>query len=103
MLEPLTLEPSRYEHDTFMSIDANAQELAELLTARFDDAEHVLMICHSRGGLVARSASDLVDGTLASRLSIHTFGTPHRGTPLADLHALSRSFIFWSASSIQAM
>ena len=41
------------------------------------------MICHSRGGLVARSASDLVDGTLASRLSIHTFGTPHRGTPLA--------------------
>ena len=31
MLEPLALEPSRYEHDTFMSIDANAQELAEAL------------------------------------------------------------------------
>jgi hypothetical protein len=84
MLAPLRLQATRFEHDTFISIDANATELSELLTARGEGTDSVTLLCHSRGGLVARAAADMLPDTLAARTSIHTFGTPHLGTPLAD-------------------
>jgi pimeloyl-ACP methyl ester carboxylesterase len=84
MLSPLGLTLARFEHDTFVSIDDNATELAALLRTKAD-ADRFILLCHSRGGLVARAAADLLDPSIAARLSIHTFGTPHRGTPLADL------------------
>jgi hypothetical protein len=47
----------------------------------------LLLIAHSRGGLVARLASDiLIDREIWSRtrLEVFTYGSPHRGTPFFD-------------------
>jgi len=76
----------RYEHDTFLDIEDNAEELASLL-ARPSPCEHVLVVGHSRGGLVARRAAQIVKarlrGTKSNRsFRIWTYGTPHQGTPL---------------------
>lgn len=84
MLEPLSLSAARFEHDTFISIDRNASELSQLLTTRAATAEQIILLCHSRGGLVARAAADLLPESVAARTAIHTFGTPHTGTPLAE-------------------
>ena len=87
-LQPLGLSTTRFEHDTYVSIDDNAQEFAGLLRAKLSSARRIVVISHSRGGLVARAAADLVPSILARRLSIHTFGTPHLGTPLAEFGRL---------------
>jgi hypothetical protein len=84
MLAPLRLSAARFEHDTFISIDKNASDLARLIHARAESAERIILLCHSRGGLVARAAADLLPKELAARTAIHTFGTPHKGTALAE-------------------
>lgn len=84
MLEPLSLSAARFEHDTFISIDRNASDLGRLLEQGAESADAIILLCHSRGGLVARAAADLLPEELAARAAIHTFGTPHTGTPLAD-------------------
>ena len=74
----------RYEHDTFHRLKDNGDELAELITTRLN-AKRLLLVGHSRGGLVGRATM-----TALSRLhyqgEVHllTFGTPHKGTPLAN-------------------
>jgi hypothetical protein len=68
----------RFEHDTFLAIDANATELAAKI-ANGLHAERLLLIGHSRGGLVARAAA----AELGDReVHVWTFGTPHFGTPV---------------------
>lgn len=69
----------RFEHDTFRWPRENARELAALI--RELPGTRILMICHSRGGLVARYA---VAGLPRHDASIVTLGTPHRGTPIAS-------------------
>lgn len=66
------------------TVPSRAAELAKALEAL--DAERVNIIAHSMGGLDARYAASRLS---ASRriASIVTVGTPHRGTPLADLGA----------------
>lgn len=65
------------------SVAARAADLARAISAL--DAPRVNIVAHSMGGLDARYlASKLVRGKVAS---IVTVGTPHRGTPLADLGA----------------
>ena len=64
------------------SVPERARELCDAITAL--PHARVDMIAHSMGGLDARYA--LAHLGLASRVrSLVTVGTPHRGTPLADL------------------
>lgn len=65
------------------AVASRAGELARAIAAL--DAPRVNIVAHSMGGLDARfAASRLAPGRVAS---IVTIGTPHRGTPLADLGA----------------
>jgi triacylglycerol lipase len=64
------------------SVPERARQLCDAITAL--PHERVDLIAHSMGGLDARYA--LAHLGLASRVrSLVTVGTPHRGTPLADL------------------
>jgi triacylglycerol lipase len=66
------------------SIQVRAQRLAEMVRAL--DAPRVNLVAHSMGGLDARYAISRLG--LADRVaSLVTIGTPHRGTPVADLGA----------------
>ena len=51
--------------------------------ARFSGAG-VVLVCHSKGGVDAQTAL-VYDGAAAKVDRLITLGTPHRGTPLADL------------------
>ena len=65
-------------------IQVRAQRLAEMVRAL--DAPRVNLVAHSMGGLDARYAISRLG--LADRVaSLVTIGTPHRGTPVADLGA----------------
>lgn len=85
-LRPLGIPMAVYEHDTFLPIDQNAEELAGLVMRHFG-ASPLTFVCHSRGGLVARAAIDRMP-SLADQIQLHTFGTPHSGTPLAEYDRL---------------
>ncbi len=67
------------------SIAVRATDLAEQI--RRLQAERVNIVAHSMGGLDARYA--ISELGLSSRVaSLTTIGTPHRGTPIADLASL---------------
>jgi triacylglycerol lipase len=71
------------------SIVARAQQLAEQIEGL--GCERVNIVAHSMGGLDARYAIACLG--MAPRIaSLTTIGTPHRGTPLADLAALVGAF-----------
>jgi triacylglycerol lipase len=64
------------------SVAQRAQELAAVVNGI--DAKKVNLVAHSLGGLDARYAISRLG--LAPRVaSLTTIGTPHRGTPIADL------------------
>ncbi len=66
------------------SIAARAEEVARMVRAL--PADQVNIIAHSMGGLDARYAIARLG--LASKVaSLTTVGTPHRGTPIADISA----------------
>jgi pimeloyl-ACP methyl ester carboxylesterase len=78
-----------WPHDTLARINANAQDLAELIENLLGPTGlPLLFVCHSRGGLVARAtAVKLINGNQrwAERLrGAVTFGTPHLGAELAE-------------------
>jgi pimeloyl-ACP methyl ester carboxylesterase len=74
----------RFEHDTFASIASNAKDLATL--AQAVPSPGLLLACHSRGGLVGRQAAQLLCQTPSRHvIKVVTFGTPHEGTPIANL------------------
>lgn len=77
---------ARYEHDTFISIRHNANDLAKLVIDRQLSPRHLHFVGHSRGGLVARLAAAEVFRHAPrwgpDHIHVHTFGTPHRGTPV---------------------
>jgi hypothetical protein len=78
----LRLPARRYEHDTFRPLIDNAEELARLVKETVD-CTRIILIAHSRGGLVARLAMDLLRRNgWAGAVEVWTFGTPHLGTPL---------------------
>ena len=66
-------------------VPERARELARLLEALPHD--RLTLVAHSMGGLDARWA--LAEGDAAAKKieSLITIGTPHRGTPIADLFA----------------
>ena len=74
----------RFEHDTFVSISSNARQLATL--AQRLGTQALVWVCHSRGGLVGRQATSLLCQELpVPAVQVLTFGTPHEGTPIANL------------------
>jgi pimeloyl-ACP methyl ester carboxylesterase len=90
----------RFEHDTFLSINENARELADLISNA--KATRVLLISHSRGGLVARVAAQIVSSHCAVELM--TFGTPHQGTPFASAATGGfRSLVSAGAASLRRL
>ena len=76
----------RYEHDTFRPIDENAEELMTLIAERLQ-VDELYLIGHSRGGIVARYAAQLLESGRAKPnvKEILTIGTPHLGTPLVSM------------------
>lgn len=84
----------RYEHDTFLSVDSNGEELAQLIGSRIN-ANVLTLIAHSRGGLVARLARlNLQRASYPGEIRIVTLGTPHLGTPLVNLAQQNCSLAF---------
>jgi hypothetical protein len=83
----------RFEHDTFLSINENATELADLIQQRIA-TQHLLIAAHSRGGLVARTAAARLANAYQGQIEIYTFGTPHQGTPLAAMGGKLLNLLF---------
>lgn len=78
------LQVLRFEHDTFLPVLDNAQELVELINkVSAGPRAEIILIGHSRGGLVARAAAaQFAKHPGGPNVGVCTFGTPHRGTPL---------------------
>jgi len=79
----------RYEHDTFIGLAENARELEELINGCFPIEDgigrRIVLIAHSRGGLVARWARHrLTRSSTIRAVDVLTLGTPHRGTPIVS-------------------
>jgi hypothetical protein len=83
-----------FPHNTLAKIEINARELARDLNGAISDGPNpVGLVCHSRGGLVARMAAEYLyeedqkkdQDFWRDRLRICvTFGTPHLGSDLAE-------------------
>ena len=71
----------RYEHDTWLPVGVNARELASLIEQ--SGTRRVLLVAHSRGGLVARQARDVLRGKDYD-IRLLTLGTPFLGTPIVS-------------------
>jgi pimeloyl-ACP methyl ester carboxylesterase len=85
------LHPYRFEHDTFASIGSNARLLADLLMQV--RSPRVVIVGHSRGGLVARRAAQLVSRTGdGPTIDVISAGTPHEGTPFINSARNVRAF-----------
>jgi hypothetical protein len=84
----------RYEHDTFLRLDGNGLELAGLIQDHLR-VERLLLVAHSRGGLVAKIASDkLMKDGFRGDLALYSFGTPFLGTPLVAIGKKALNFLF---------
>ncbi len=73
------------------SIDERGKELSNQIrkaldSGRLDSKQKVHIIAHSMGGLDARLMISENIGNIAAQIrSLSTIGTPHRGSPIADL------------------
>jgi len=74
----------RFEHDTFKPVAANAERLAELLQQKLPQSR-VLLVSHSRGGLVSTLAAMLLQKRGRRDIEVFAVGTPFGGTPVAML------------------
>jgi hypothetical protein len=88
-----TVSLLRFEHDTYQPIRTNAERLCALVRQKLAlppagmAQPELVFVAHSRGGLVARLASDLlIERGLwnKDRLEVFTYGSPHRGTPFFE-------------------
>lgn len=72
----------RYEHDTWLPVLENVRQLSRY----FDDMKpgRILLVAHSRGGLVARQAGDKLKRH-GWTVRVVTLGTPFAGTPMIDV------------------
>lgn len=77
-----------YPHNTLTAIDINASDLQQQLNRLPKTVQKILFICHSRGGLVARSAVVKLytqDKEWGKRLvGCITAGTPHNGIGITE-------------------
>lgn len=68
----------RYEHDTWLPLGTNADELIKLIDSL--NTENVTLVAHSRGGLVAAECAQA-----RPHVRSITLGTPYFGTPLLSV------------------
>lgn len=73
----------RFTYPTFASVDAAGSRLADELKTYVNPSNPAVLVAHSMGGLVARSAVEL-HGAAPYVRAIITLGTPHQGSPLAS-------------------
>ena len=84
-LVPAGVDRYRFEHDTHVPLHHNADELHDLLVDL--EAQRLVIVAHSRGGLVVRHALDRLSSEqpqLRERIRAVTLGTPFEGTPMVD-------------------
>jgi hypothetical protein len=85
----------------------SGRELAELLEADFGSAGDLVLIGHSMGGLVVRSACHSAaaggHGWLGRLTHAAYLGSPHRGAPLERVGSLANSLLAWSPYSAPFM
>lgn len=92
-IESRDLHKSYSPVDTWVNIHESALKLKALLIRLRDRFPHadVDLFAHSQGGLVARAMLEYLADSYDPRLPrvehLVTYGTPHRGTPLAALPA----------------
>lgn len=86
-----------WQHNSLLSVDDNAEQLeVDLKMALRGSTTRFVLVCHSRGGLVARALLERIDKSKSgvwprrkpligkeSIAGIITFGTPHKGAKLA--------------------
>jgi pimeloyl-ACP methyl ester carboxylesterase len=72
----------RFEHDTWHSIVQNSDLLAQQIWRL--GPERISLVAHSRGGLVARRASEVLAERGRADVRVITLGTPFAGTELVD-------------------
>lgn len=106
-----TYEIWRFHHDTrkrigFDGNSGNAKELGDAITREFGTDRHILLLAHSRGGLVSRAyMCKYGDGNHGDRvLGLVTLATPHHGSPGAvpdwGLHTIEGKFRDTSLANI---
>jgi triacylglycerol lipase len=95
LAQDLGLEPLYARYNTGRPVAANGEALAaqlEALAAAWDPAR-IVLLCHSMGGLVARSACHLGQQAghrwIEPLTDVVSLATPHQGAPLAGLAELA--------------
>lgn len=85
------LRIARFEHDTFLPIPDNVRDLLRCLGRLAEAGQtELLLLAHSRGGLVACQAAALAGTKYPGlKVTVWTVGTPHSGTPLAGTGGLA--------------
>jgi pimeloyl-ACP methyl ester carboxylesterase len=91
VLDELGFTPVRVRYNTGRRILDNGQELSDLIGARLAawpvEVEEVVLIGHSMGGLVSRSAAHLRAPWTSRLRAVVCLGSPHMGAPLEQLAA----------------
>jgi pimeloyl-ACP methyl ester carboxylesterase len=81
-----------WPHDSLAPVDGAGIKLASLLNNAFKEAppRHIVFVCHSQGGLLARAAALQLKQTQSPTnwadhvAGIVTYGTPHEGAAIAE-------------------
>ena len=87
-----------YSYPTYRRFTEPGADLAFKLDSVFglmgpqSAVAQIVLVGHSMGGLVARSAAQQVSASVSAKLRIITLGTPHLGTPGPALRALGFGF-----------
>jgi hypothetical protein len=75
----------RFEHDTWAPIYNNVTDLMNLLRNADQPDLDLVLVGHSRGGLIVRQVADHIRReNLAWKVQVVTLGTPFLGTPLVQ-------------------
>jgi pimeloyl-ACP methyl ester carboxylesterase len=72
----------RFEHDTWLRIADNAEQLVVAMERL--RVPRIVLVAHSRGGLVARHAMQLAKTRDVAEIKLVTLGTPFHGTPIVS-------------------
>jgi len=87
------LQPIYARYNTGRRVGDNGRALAEVLERHARDAERIVLLGHSMGGLVVRSAChqgrELGHDWVDRVTWVISVGTPHQGAPLARFGALA--------------